>query len=175
MNEFDPELFEAELRKLRPARPPADLMARLAEAQPATWDQAPAVVEPPPRASISQPSALDPQPLWTLLLRWLGPAAAAAALLAALLVALPHSKRPNEPAKVAGVPKKTASNTGEVEIDRQLVALFDAVAQLPSGQPVRFRCRQWDDEVVFRDPKTGVEIERRTPRLEVVPVSLEVY
>ena len=56
-----------------------------------------------------------------------------------------------------------------------MVALFDAVAQLPNGQPVRFRCREWADEVVLRDPARGIVIERRTPRLEVVPIRFETY
>ena len=56
-----------------------------------------------------------------------------------------------------------------------MVASFDAVARLPGGEPVRFRCREWADDVVVRDPARGIVIERRTPRLEVVPVSIETY
>jgi hypothetical protein len=63
----------------------------------------------------------------------------------------------------------------DVQIDEQLVSTFDAVAPLPSGEPVRFRCRQWLDEVVLRDSKRGVEVTRRVPRVEVVPVSFETY
>jgi hypothetical protein len=204
MNGCDPELFEAELRKLTPARPPAELMARLVEARPVHVEQtaqapngfgvrqssgafASADVTPQrqragalqdavapnhsARAAVSQPSTLNPQPLLWLLLRWLAPAAAVAALAAALLAWWPHEKGELQRAKALA----SASKPDEVEIDRQLVALFDTVAQLPSGQPVRFRCRQWSDEVVFRDPAGGLVVERRTPRLEVVPVRLEVY
>jgi hypothetical protein len=208
MNDWDPELFEAELRKLSPARPPAELMARLVEARPVHVDQtskAPngfgvrqssaalavgnvtlkrqttgavqsAVAPNHARGpTVPQPSTLNPQPLWWLLLRWLTPAAAVAALVAALLAWWPHGQGERQQAKAATATAKLGSRPDEVEIDQQLVGLFDAVAQLPSGQPVRFRCRQWSDEVVLRDPTGGLVVERRTPRLEVVPVRLEVY
>jgi len=156
MNERDDQLFEAELQKLVPAQPPARLMARLT-------------------AALPQPSTLTPQPSWWLLFRWLAPAAAAAACVAALLfwwaktpLGAPHDK----PVTVA---RKAAPKADAVEIDRQLVALFDAVAELPNGQPVRFRCREWADRVVLRDPARGLVIERNAPRLEVVPVSFETY
>jgi hypothetical protein len=70
---------------------------------------------------------------------------------------------------------KPVLKADDVEFDQQLVASFDAVARLPSGQPVRFRCREWSDEVVLRDSVSGIVIEQRTPRLEVVPVSFETY
>jgi hypothetical protein len=208
MNDCDPELFEAELRKLSPAHPPAELMTRLLEARPIHVEQtakapngfgvrqssgalAPGdvtlkrqqtgavqdAVAPihSAQATVPQLSTLNPQPLWSLLLRWLAPTAAAAALVVALLFWCTHAKPGQQHANVPTVPAKVSPNPDEVEIDRQLVALFDTVAQLPSGQPVRFRCRQWSDEVVFRDPAGGLVVERRTPRLEVVPVRLEVY
>jgi hypothetical protein len=49
------------------------------------------------------------------------------------------------------------------------------VAHLPNGEPVRFLCREWRDEVILRDPARGIVIERQTPRLEVVPVRFETY
>jgi hypothetical protein len=73
--------------------------------------------------------------------------------------------------EAAGSPMKA----DDVQIDQQLVSTFDAVAPLPSGEPVRFRCREWLDEVVLRDSKRGVEVARRVPRVEVVPVSFETY
>ena len=63
----------------------------------------------------------------------------------------------------------------KVEIDRQLVAGFDAIARLPSGEPIRFRCQQWMDKVRLRDSGAGLVIERTTPRLEIVPVRFETY
>ena len=68
-----------------------------------------------------------------------------------------------------------ALKADKVELDQQLVASFDAVARLPSGQPVRFRCREWADAVVLSDSASGIVVEQRTPRLEVVPVSFETY
>ena len=67
------------------------------------------------------------------------------------------------------------ANTDEIEIGRTLVATFDAVAELPSGEPVRFRCQEWADTTVFRDRARGIAIERSTPRLEIVPISFETY
>ena len=62
-----------------------------------------------------------------------------------------------------------------VEIVEQLVATFDAVAHLPDGAPVRFRCSEWFDDVVLRDSSRGILIQHRMPRLEVEPVSFETY
>lgn len=159
MNDRDHELFEAELRKLSPAKPPAELMAKLAAAAP---------------ARVHQPSTTNYQPSWWLLLRWLAPAAAVAAVVA-LLVWAPsrHGNRQESPQPSAAA--QPALKADNVEFDQQLVASFDAVARLPSGQPVRFRCREWADAVVLRDSASGIEVEQRTPRLEVVPVSFETY
>lgn len=163
MNDSGHELFEAELRRLKPATPPEDFMARLAEAQPPPHEQ---------RKSGHRPMQAD---VWRLLLRWLAPIAAAAAVVAALLVwRLPSSgnKPPSRPATTLA---NSALKADNVEIDRQLVAAFDAVARMPDGEPVRFSCREWMDEVVLRDSARGVVVEQRTPRLEVVPVSFETY
>jgi hypothetical protein len=70
---------------------------------------------------------------------------------------------------------KPTLKTDDVEIDRRLVAAYDAVAQLPGGEPVRFHCREWADNVVLRDQVRGVVIEQRTPRMEIVPVRIETY
>jgi hypothetical protein len=156
MNERDNELFEAELQKLVPAQPPARLMARLTEALP-------------------QPSTLNPQPLWWLFFRWLAPAAAVVGLVGASLWWLATTQVERRRIKPAIALIKASPKADAVEIDRQLVALFDAVAELPNGQPVRFRCREWADEVVLRDPARGLVIESRTPRFEVVPIRFETY
>jgi hypothetical protein len=62
-----------------------------------------------------------------------------------------------------------------VEIDKPLVAAFDTVARLPGGEPVRFRCREWNDHLVMRDSARGVVFEQDVSRIEVVPVSIETY
>lgn len=69
----------------------------------------------------------------------------------------------------------TPLKADSVQIDRQLVASFDAVARLPGGEPIRFRCREWVDEVVLQDKARGLVVEQRAPRLEVIPVRFETY
>src|SRR5260370_31659774 len=63
----------------------------------------------------------------------------------------------------------------DVQISRELISAFDAVGQLPSGEPVRFHCRNWMDRVVWSAQDRGLVIERSTPRLEAVPVKFETY
>ena len=163
MNEFGNEPLEAELQQLKPAAPPEDFMARLANAPLATraalmpWFSAPAGT-----GGVSR------------LLRWLAPATAAGALLAVVLIRqLNATADKSSGARPSGIePMVRADN---VEIDRQLVATFDTVAQLPDGEPVRFRCSEWLDDVVLRDSARGILIEHRMPHLEIVPVSFEVY
>lgn len=162
----DPVLdpFEAELRGLTPAKPPADLMVRLAAARPA----------PRPGCGDGWRSVFQ-FAAWLSRLRWLATATAATAAVAALLVwrsLEPGSAPDRHSAEAAGSPTLRPE---AVEFDRQLVAAFDAVARLPGGEPVRFRCREWADAVVVRDSARGVQIEQRTPRLEIVPVRLETY
>jgi len=165
MKEPDPELLEAELKRLRPAQPSGVLLARLTEIRPA------ATV----RAEGGSHVATQVRALWHRL--WWPAAAVTSIILLALALlsrqaAPPAPKRYNPPLATDARP---ALNADEVEIDQQLMSVFDAVARLPSGEPVRFHCRQWLDEVVLRDSVRGVVIERQTPRLEVVPVSFETY
>jgi hypothetical protein len=93
----------------------------------------------------------------------------------ALLVWLPSRHANRQPGNQLSVAAQPTIKADAVEIDQQLVAAFDAVARLPDGQPIRFRCREWSDEVVLRDSARGIVIEQRMPRLEVVPVSFETY
>jgi hypothetical protein len=62
-----------------------------------------------------------------------------------------------------------------VKVDEELVSSFDVVAKLPSGEPVRFRCQKWNDQLVVTDTNRGVEITQSSPRVEVVPVRFETY
>jgi hypothetical protein len=164
MRPSDPEPFEVELQKLKPARPPEEFIAHLAAAMPAK--STPQMQPPSSRSSISSRWWLIP---------WLAPGAVAVAVVLAIWfrhAAIPGNQSTHQPAPQA---RKSAIKADDVEIDRQLLAAFDAVARLPGGEPVRFRCREWVDQVVLRDSAQGLIIEQRTPRLEVVPVGFETY
>ena len=163
MNDCEHELFEAELRRLAPARPPAALLERLA-----------ATSQPRP-ARNPQLSSIHNQLSGWRLLRWLVPATAVGAAAAILLVGRSPGPASHRRADLPVAPAQPGLKADDVEFDQQLVASFDAVAQMPDGQPVRFRCREWADAVVLRDSARGIEIEQRTPRLEVVPVRFEIY
>ena len=159
MNDREHELFEAELRRLKPAEPPEELTTRLAAMLPGRSQQPATRVRP-----------AQPPDGWWVLLRWLAPGLAAVVAVAVMLT--PWTKQPSRP---AAVNVSSAPTTNNVEIDRQLVAAFDTVSQLPDGKPVRFRCREWMENVVLHDPAQGVVVEHRTPHFEIVPVGFEIY
>jgi hypothetical protein len=163
MNDGNHELFETELLRLRPAMPPEEFMVRLAQARPLL------------RAERNLGHRLVQVSVWRLLIRWLAPIAAATMVAVALLVWWLTSSPNKPPQRFAAVPASPALKADDVEIDWQLVAAFDAVARMPDGEPVRFRCFEWADEVVLRDSARDVVVEQRRPRLEVVPVSFETY
>ena len=160
MNERDP--FETELQRFQPAKPPEEFLARLAEALPDLRDAAPPLKAPPEK------------PVWLSLLRWLAPAMALSALAVTLTWRLGGPTTKNQ-APAVGPPVTAALKADHVEIDQHLVAAFDAVAHLPDGEPIRFRCRKWADEVVLQDSARGLTVERRSPRLEVIPIGYETY
>ena len=153
-----PEQFEAELKQLRPAKPSSailnQVLDRLGPAQPP---------HNPVRKSVG----------WnvSLLLRWLGSAGAVAVLCAGLF--WKHETSHSRLSTASSPPPVLKAD--KIEIDRRLVADFDAVAKLPSGVPVRFRCEQWMDKVRWRDSARGLVVEQTTPRLEIVPVRFETY
>jgi len=178
LNDNELERLEAELQSVRPAVPPLDFMRRLKTEVPALVAERRVQVAP---ATPSARAEIPVEPemvraseagVWSswlpLVLRWLAPAVAVVVLGAIVWRAnLPASR-----------PSQTASDpvrADDVQIDQQLVSSFDTVATLPSGEPVRFRCREWMDEVVLRDSRRGFEVARRVPRVEVVPVSFETY
>lgn len=164
MSTFNPEQFEAELKRLQPAQPPPELLNRISAE----------LASQPTRPSPSRPT----QRLfwnWTGFLRWAVPVGALAALSVALYLkhqvtslAQPHTQRLASSAR-------PVLKADKVEIDRQWVADFDAVAKLPSGEPVRFRCEQWMDKVQWRDSGKGLAVEQTAPRLEIVPIRFETY
>ncbi len=164
MNDHKQELFEAELRRMAPARPPTDFMARLVAAGP-----------PDKIRHQAQPPVVSGLRAWSLLrLRWLVPAAAVVivAALGVWQVGLWPARLSWQTRPASAAP---ALKADAVRIDRELISAFDAVARLPSGEPVRFRCSQWMDQVVLSNKERGIVIEQRTPRVEVVPVRFETY
>ena len=163
MNGLEQEKMEAELRRVTPARLPANLMNRLVAAKP------PVKAQPPARRfTDSGPHS------WLRNLRWLMPATAvtAVAVVAVWRADLlpPGALRAPAPNVIAA-----SSKGGDVKIDRELLSSFDAIGRLPDGEPVRFRCQNWMDQVVLRDQKSGLVVQQRTPRMEITPVRFETY
>ncbi len=177
MSDNELELLEAQLRSVSPARPPADFLQRLKAQAPApvaerraqtTLAAPPAQPQGTAAPETVRPSVPAAWSSWLpLVLRWLVPAAVPVIVAIIWRANLPAGRR----LQTASAPVKA----DDVQIDQQLVSTFDTVATLPSGEPVRFRCREWMDEVVLRDSRRGVEVARRVPRVEVVPVRFETY
>jgi hypothetical protein len=160
MNERDNELFEAELRRLKPARLGDDLLARL---------ESPPVPHQPREAR--QRFWADGRG-WSQWLRWLAPATVSGLVLLFVIIGTDRSSHTKPP--VAPTPARPLT-ADQVEIDRRLLDSFDTVAELADGEPVQFRCQQWLDAVTLRDSTRGVEIIQEVPRIQVVPVSFAVY
>lgn len=160
----DHEAFEAELRRLKPAAPPANLVARLA------------TIAPPTRQRNAlrdrQTSVVD---AWWQMLRWLAPATAAVGLLIAATIWWPAKPGPEQNSTASAATAASAPKPDAVQLDRKLVAAYDALAELPGGEPVRFRCQEWMDAIVLRDAKSGLLIEQQTPRFEIVAARLDTF
>jgi hypothetical protein len=162
MNESELGGFETELRRMKTARPPEEFMARLTSLNPASK----APCEKPSRAAGRSQTGV-----W--LLRWLAP-------VAAVLVVVwfsgqwapPTGKNSSQPIPISA---QADADSDGMEVERRLVSEYDAVAQMPGGEPVRFRCREWSDEIVLRDSASGFVLERSLPHFEIVPVRLETY
>ncbi|SPE52385.1 hypothetical protein SBV1_1510004 [Verrucomicrobia bacterium] len=158
MNEIEAKEFEAELRKIKPAQAPDPLLRRLEGARKCSFHPE----SRPPEGSVS----------WNLLLRWLG--AGTATAMAVFFAWRLGWKPPGWGVRADSKPAATLKADG-VEVDQKLVSSFDAVAQLPGGQPVRFRVQNWMDHVVVSDKDRGLVIDHSNPRVEVVPVRFETY
>jgi hypothetical protein len=161
MNEQELQRYEAELRGASPALLPEHFMARLQKAKPSMKPAQPAPSRP-----------ADEKSWWPGMLRWLVPATAMVTL---GLLAFRGNFAPE-----GGVKKQPPANASgfkadNVQVEEDLVSSFDVVATLPGGQPVRFRCRKWRDQLVATDKNHGVKIEQSNPRVEVVPVRFETY
>ncbi len=161
MNENEQERFETELRRMSPSPLPEAFVARLRAAKPCAG---------PIQMERREPEAIAPG--WWRLWRWLTPALAAA--VGGLLV-LRANFRPAITVGKTPLAVSYSAKADDVQMDQELVSSFDVVARLPGGEPVRFHCRKWNDQVVVTDTNGGVEIEQNSPRLEVVPVRFETY
>lgn len=160
MNERENELFEGELRRLKPAKLGDDLLSRLAS-RPAPCRQ----------REVRQRFSADGRG-WSQWLRWLAPATVSGLVLLFLIIGTDRNGRTKSP-KASTPPRPL--NADQVEVDRRLLDSFDTVAELPDGEPVRFRCQQWMDAVTLRDSARGVEVVQQVPHIKVVPVSFAVY
>lgn len=151
----DPELMAAELQRLKPARPPAALIERLLAALPAT-----SLPQPQSRRRATWSSEW-----WLPWLRWLAPVSAVGLVTLLSLRQVPLALHPPG----AGI------NADAVQIQHKLVSAYDAVGELPGGEPVRFRVREWADSTVMQDSARGLVVEQSQPRFEVVPVEFVTY
>ena len=161
MIEEEQERFETELRRVAPASLPADLMDRLRAARTGS----PAMSRPKPRR-------ISGLVHWFVGMRWVI-ASSAAVVLAIVFVRL--ESRPTAGSGKIGSAASSGIKANAIQVNHELVSSFDAVAQLPGGEPVRFQCRQWMDEVVMSDDSHGMVIKQSSPRVEVVPVRFETY
>lgn len=171
MTDHEQENFEMQLRRTKPARPPEDFTARLLAAGPKV------------KASVESAPFVPPIPdfLRTLRqsLRWLIPATAVALAVTVIW----HGNPPlASRSAISATGPQTSTGTAtpllkadDVKIDQRLMSSFDAVARLPGGEPVRFRCENWMDQVVLSDKSRGLVVENRKPRVEVVAMGYETY
>lgn len=164
MTDHEQQKFEARLRQLKPGKLPEELVARI---------QADVSIVPK-----SSPTTSNRSPGFLQILRWLIPATAAIVVTAIVWHRQPNSSHEldlsnlnSQAGSVAAEPLKPDN----VQIGKELVSSFDAVATLPGGEPVRFRCQQWVNTVVVDDEKRGLVMQSRTPRVIVVPVGFETY
>jgi hypothetical protein len=159
--EEEQERFETELRRVTPASLPTDLMDRLRA--PKTGSQP--MGRPKPRR-IS--GLVD----WFVWMRWV--IAATPVVVAAIVFVRLESRSSNGPGKISSA-ASSGIKANAIQVNHALVSSFDAVAQLPGGEPVRFRRRKWMDEVVMGDDSHGMMIKQSSPRVEVVQVCFETY
>jgi hypothetical protein len=156
--------FEAALRRTRPVKLPEELRSRLLAAA------------PPKKARSAPPWPALAVMGWLRVLRLALPAAAV--VLAAALVVWRNASTSKPTASTksgAGILADAPLKADEVKIDEELVSSFDTVARLPGGEPVRFRCNQWLDEITLSNKAQGLVLQERTPRLEIVTVGFETY
>jgi len=158
--------IEVGLRQIRPGKVPGELLERLRTVESLT---------PVAAHKARVPVFEAPRAFWCL--RWLIPATAAVLIVAAIRQAENSSNQPT--GSTTSPPLATAApaalQADSVEVYKELVSSYDAVAKLPGGESVRFRCQQWRNKVVVDDQKQGLLVENWTPRVVVVPVGFETY
>lgn len=155
------EELEKELAAMRPASAPDSLLNRLRKL---------------PRSTATQRGEVPGFAIWfNRLLRPL--AAAAVVIMAAVSAGWWLQVRQDDvlPKPTAAAQIDPVLTASEVDIEQTLVASFETVARLPDGQSVRFRYEEWLDEFRVRDDMRGVVVERREPRVELVPIRYETY
>lgn len=165
MTDQEQKQFEAALRKTRLVKLPGELRSRLLAAA------------PPKKARSAPPWPALAILGWLRVLRLALPAAAAALLVGLVVWRGALRSKPDTTNSKAhpGVIAVSPLKADDVQIDQELVSSFDTLARLPGGEPVRFRCNQWVDQITFSNKAQGLVLQERTPRLEVVPVRFETY
>ena len=163
----DPEQqeFEAALRRTRPVKLPEELRSRLLAAA------------PPKKARSAPPWPALAVLGWLRVLRLALPAAAVVLIAAVVVWRNASTSKPGvtDQKSSTGMIAATPLKADEVKIDEELVSSFDTVARLPGGEPVRFRCNQWLDEITLSNKAQGLVLQERTPRFEIVTVGFETY
>ena len=164
MTDREQKEFEAELRRTRPVKLPEELRSRLLAAA------------PPKKARSAPPWPALAVLGWLRVLRLALPAAAAV-IVAAIIVWRSASPKPetNYTKSKVGIAVASPLKPDDVKIDQELVSSFDTLARLPTGEPIRFHCNQWLDQVTLSNKAQGLVLQERTPRLEIVPVGFETY
>jgi hypothetical protein len=165
VTEQEQKQFETALRKTRPVKLPEELRSRLL------------AVAPPIKARSAPPWPALAILGWLRVLRLALPAAAVVLVAAAIVWrnASPSKLAETAPKSASGMVGTAPLKADDVKIDQELVSSFDTLARLPGGEPVRFRCNQWLDEVTFSNKAQGLVLQERTPRLEIVTVGFETY
>lgn len=165
MTDREQQEFEAALRGTRPVKLPEELRSRLLAAA------------PPKKARSAPPWPALAVLGWLRVLRLALPAAAVV-LIAAVVVwrnAFPSKSIEPGSKSSSSILASTPLKADDVKIQHDLVSSFDTLARLPGGEPVRFRCNQWLDEITFSNKAQGLVFQERTPRLEIVTVGFETY
>jgi len=163
MTDHELETFAASLRQIKPGRLPEEFHERLRSVP---WQP----VVPP--IAHRQPIAVTANFGW--LWRSLIPATAAI-IIAVVWLGRQSSNSTRSPQTPPLASTAPSLEVDTVEWSQELLSSFDAVATLPSGEPVRFRCQQWQNKLTLDDQKQGLLVENWSPQIVVVPVRFESY